>query len=360
VWPEQTRATTALAQSVYDALDFTDSREFELLAQKACAANALIEENATGEMDSTAAILNLAGTSNTDGSAATLTSQKLEGGLYRYFRANSGQGLKAFHYDRPGSNVMAYQDAIIRDAFVGLEWNYLFTVDPAKIGGASMRVVVEQINRTVKNLRAMLAKSARRADRFAVACAIDNGELAFDREWFRWDYMPARMVTADAKYDSDVAVQEINSRLSTHEAESGKRGRYWQDDIDQWCKERKYLFDLADKIGLDLSRTVSEETAESFSAACATSAMRATTASEADLCACRPNQASASNPTRLNSVPNSDTAGTSGRSGRRSRDVTASATTLPFWICGRAVGRLSIRLSTSPPITAVMAGPAPR
>ncbi|CFU04323.1 Uncharacterised protein [Bordetella pertussis] len=58
-------------------------------------------------------------------------------------------------------------------------------------------------------------------------------------------------------------------------------------------------------------------------------------------------------------TPASSIVGTSGRSGERLGEVTASARSLPALICARAAGRLSIAIGTMPAITSVSAALLP-
>ncbi|MOA14144.1 hypothetical protein D3C78_1342300 [compost metagenome] len=58
-------------------------------------------------------------------------------------------------------------------------------------------------------------------------------------------------------------------------------------------------------------------------------------------------------------TPDSATVGTSLSDSSRCLDVTASARSLPLWMCGAATTVVSNIMSTCPPITSWMAGPLP-
>jgi capsid protein len=254
---DQVRGFSGLASAVFDWQDIKESRFYELIAQKAASAIGLLEHNETGDLDASRGIIKTAATHNaTTGNKETLDTQEINGGTYRYFKAGSGADLKAFTYDRPGANVMNYQDTIIRDAFQGMEWSWFFSSDPSKIGGASMRVVVEKINRVARKRQRMIVQAMRRIHGYAIAKAIKLGLLPMSDEWWKWEYQLPPEITADKKYDSDVDVQEYNARFTTLKRACGKRGAYWEDIQDQWLIEQKRLQTRAVELGVDLAQAV--------------------------------------------------------------------------------------------------------
>lgn len=237
VWQDQVRGLSTLASSVYDWMDLKDSRGFELLAQKASAALALIEENESGGIDTAKSVIKSAATFS-DAEKQTLTEEKLSGGTVRYFRSNTGAKIAAHSYNRPGDSTQRYQADVIRDAMSSLGWSYWFTVDPTKPSGASMRIIVDKINRFIRWRQKMLRKACARIHGYAVAKAIKLGLLPFSEEWWKWEYQPSQEITADRKYDSDVDVQEYSNAFTTLKSACAKRGEYWEEVQDQWLREK--------------------------------------------------------------------------------------------------------------------------
>jgi len=249
---DQLRGISRLGSAIRDLEDTKESRDFELLAQKACAANALVEHNELGESDpARETILNAASYDETKRTVPKVV--KLEGGTYNYFRAGSGAKLEPFRYDRPGSNSREFQREVILYCFRALEWDFLFSVDPTRLSGASMRVVVDKIKRTVRKRQRLVIKTMRRIHAYAIAKAMASGALPFNVDWFRWEYQVPAELTADRKYDSDVDVQEHGAKMTTLRNMWGKRGGYWEDGIRQWMREQKRINEIADEEGVDLS-----------------------------------------------------------------------------------------------------------
>jgi len=230
-WADQSRGIPNIGSGAWDWQDVKESRRFNLVAQKVAAAHYLIEYNETGERPSATRMLAEAIYSTDENGVKTLTTpevQSVSGGI-RYFRAGTGSKIESLASNQPGQNVQQYQSDVMRDALSGMEWSYIFGIDPSKAGGASLRIVVDRINRVLEKRRKSPAKSFKRILGYAITKAMKLGILPWNDEWFMWEFQgPARM-TADKKYDSDVDVQEIEAGLSTRKISASRRGEYWED-----------------------------------------------------------------------------------------------------------------------------------
>ena len=262
-YPGQLRGVSVLGSSLFDWQDVQEFRRFELIAQKAGAAISLIERTETGEAQAGADWLQLqSGGAITSGNATGLTSEVLDGGTIRYLRANSGQQLEAFRQDRPTSAQMTFEDRIIRNAFYSLGWSVDYGLDPTRVGGAPMRVVVERINRAVANLQGeLLRRACARYDGYALAKAMKLGLLPWNDQWYAWHYQAAAQLTADAKYQSDVDLQERHTGIKTLAKITAERGEDWLDVRRQREREADDLLEratrLAERWGLPLAQALS-------------------------------------------------------------------------------------------------------
>jgi capsid protein len=260
---DQVRGISALATAVFDWQDIKESRHYELIAQKAASAVALIEENEAGEADPADGIIKTAATFDSSGNKTALDTQEVAGGLYRYFKAGTNAKLQAFSYDRPGTSVQQYQETIIRDAFQGMEWSYFFSHDPSKIGGASMRVVVEKINRVIRKRQKMVSQAMARLHGWVISVAVLRGELPFNKDWWKWEYQLPPEITADKKYDSDVDLQEYEAKFTTLRDICARRGKYWEEVQDQYLLEQKRLQEKAEEMGVAVPGVAMPEDPES-------------------------------------------------------------------------------------------------
>jgi hypothetical protein len=106
-------------------------------------------------------------------------------------------------------------------------------LDPQKVGGAPMRVIVEKINAVLDKRRRLSKKCCLRTDGFALSKFMKLGILPWDDDWYMWDYQGPAEITADKKYDSDVALQEVAQGVSTRKLECARRGLDDQEVDDQ-------------------------------------------------------------------------------------------------------------------------------
>jgi hypothetical protein len=220
----QVRGFSLLASSVFDWQDMAEWKRFEMLAQKVFSTRTLIETNETGDEDSAKSIIRTAATFDSNGRKTDLDVQRLFGGTIQYLKANTGSKVEAFGYDRPGSGSREFLKTTLRDAFRGTEWDMFFSLDPQAVGGAPMRVIVEKINAVLGKRRRLVKKCCLRVDGYALAKFMKLGLLPWDDDWYLWDYQGPGEITADKKYDCDVALAEIAHGIGTRKLEAARRG----------------------------------------------------------------------------------------------------------------------------------------
>jgi len=253
VSPDQFVGIPPLAVCAFDLQDVGETRDFEKLAQKAAARVTLIETNESGEAPP-GVDLQLPDNYNTGGTFGTgLHSEVLEGGVYHYLKSNSGN-LSTLIASRPTQNQQAYEDRLIRGCFYGMEWSADFTLDNAREGGASMRVIVEKINRTIEKNQMLAAKTMRRVDGWRISKWVKLGLLKQNPDWYKWDYQGPARVTADAKYDDDIDRERIKMGGMTYREWYGKRGKWWEDEVRQRIREQKFIEAEAEKEGVDANK----------------------------------------------------------------------------------------------------------
>lgn len=227
--PGQVRGFSLLASSVFDWQDMHEWGRFEMLAQKVFSTRTLVETNENGEADTAKQIISQNATTDDDGKKTALDVQKLDGGTIQYLKANTGSKVEAFNYDRPGAASQAFINSKLRDAFKGTEWDVFFSLDPQKVGGAPMRIIVEKINAVLQKRRKVVRKSCLRTGGFAISRFMKMGILPWDDDWYMWDYQGPGDVTADKKYDSEVDMDEISQMLGTRKKAIARRGGFYEE-----------------------------------------------------------------------------------------------------------------------------------
>lgn len=100
----------------------------------------------------------------------------------------------------------------------------------------------------------MQIKAAVRVHGYALAKAMKLGLLPWNDDWWKWTYQTAAKLTADAKYDSDVSIQELSNVVVSPQRVCGERGEYWEDVQDEWLDAQARFQQKAKEKGVDLTQ----------------------------------------------------------------------------------------------------------
>ena len=279
MFPGQLRGISLLASSVCPWEDVHEWRKFEMLAHKVFSSKTIVEENETGDMDMAKALVSPAkfgapldqnGQPLLDASGQPMPEKliapatvKMEGGGYTIFKARTGSKLTPFETNRTSPNAQSFMETTMRDAFRGTQWDIFFSLDPQKVGGAPMRVIVDKINRVLKKRRRVAGKAMKRIDCYGLAKgALRTGELPLDPQWYKWHYQGPPDITADRRYESQTDQAEFESGWITLEDIEAKRNGDWrlkrtQREIevrDKLTRARK----IADDFGISIQEAMLE------------------------------------------------------------------------------------------------------
>lgn len=267
-WADQLRGYPAVSPAIIHWQDREEWMKFELQAMKLASSVSLVENNETGTAPPDASELVAASNDPMTGELRpALYGQQMLGGEVRYFRAGSGGKLEALISDRPTQNQRDFTREIARDALAAMGWSIDFSLDPSKLGGAPHRTMVDTINRSVRMLRQNLLFPARkRIDGWRIAKAIKLGFLPPNDHWHRWKYQGASDITADRKYEFDVAEGELAKGLTSPQIECAKRGGDWEKVMDDAIAYESRLQAACAKAGVDPDRVrqTAKQTTQTF------------------------------------------------------------------------------------------------
>lgn len=254
-YADQLRGVSPLACAVMDFQDVGEARRMEMVSQKVFSGMSLIVHNEEGGPADTANSLQkyMAGGFTSDGDVnldgPEVAVNEILPGEIRYFRAGSGSKVEAVTGDRPTQNQRDFVDQIHRQSLAGIGWSFDFTLDPTKAGGAQMRLVIEKLNRRLSQVRRrMLYPAMRQMDGYRIAKAIKLGLLPESEEWYKWEYISPAELTADKKYDSQVALEEYKAGLSTFAEACGRSGRWGEDVLAKRAVETADFIRAAKKV----------------------------------------------------------------------------------------------------------------
>ena len=236
-WYSQGRGIPSLIYGILDWYDLSEIREAEKIATKATARVALIETNESGRAGLPNAHL-AAGSGVTSVDDIDTRNKVIANGLIRYFKANSNHKLEGFQPERPNRDLADFLDHIARSAHRGLGWP-IDMHDMSKIGGAAVRSVMGQIQRSVAQRQDALWTPLLSAVLYATGAFVGNGTLPFAGDWWNLGFTLPAKPSVDIGRDSqnrraDVAmglrsVSEIAEEDGiTAEELMRRRARDWQ------------------------------------------------------------------------------------------------------------------------------------
>jgi capsid protein len=237
-YSDQLRGYSRLGYSFFECEDVREARLFDLIAGKIAASYAVVQHTETGTADKTKAILSAGATAadSTTGAAQSVPTKLVQPGTILTVKAGSGQKIEIPTTDRPSANMMEFQSEIIRSVLSGQGWSYEM-LNGAKLNGGALRVIVEKANAKCSELQTMLVEPVvQRVNSFRLAKAIKNKRLPESEDPFAWRYHGPAEITADKKYDSQVAISEMAAGLSSPQREASKRNAVL-DEIHDECVE---------------------------------------------------------------------------------------------------------------------------
>jgi len=95
---------------------------------------------------------------------------------------------------------------IARGAFSGMDWPIEVAWNMASVGGAAVRAVVNQAQRSVNSRQSVLRSAFRNALLYSIGQMIEAGELPFTQDWAHWTF------TTPPKFSVDVGRDRQNQR----------------------------------------------------------------------------------------------------------------------------------------------------
>jgi hypothetical protein len=238
-WYDQSRGFPGLTHAINDLRSLMTTQGYEEKAAMLASEIGLIEHNETGLPNMTDPAFALTDTTNppvrpTNG----LVSLTMDGGAYRYFRANTGSKIETLKSDRPGQSWESFMDRLIRNAMAGLGWPYEMTWDPSKLGGANIRLILAKAMRSVEDRQDLLRVAAKRCVGYAISKFIQRGDIRHSDDWWKWDFaMPARL-TVDYGRDGKADLADLDAGVTSLTDILSEQGKGLKQHFRKLKKER--------------------------------------------------------------------------------------------------------------------------
>jgi hypothetical protein len=173
---DQVRGISAFAPAIRDLMSLKDLGDDIQSASRMAAKIGLLVTNQQGMADASDAYQALTETA-TGNCSPGLRFTPMQGGRIEYLTANAGESIDQIDAKIPTEAQDRLQERLIRNALLAAQWPPEFGWDMSKLGGASARIVLEQVNRITSERHAYLAAFCKRRCAYAVAKFVEMGML---------------------------------------------------------------------------------------------------------------------------------------------------------------------------------------
>jgi len=216
---DQVRGISAFAPAIRDLLSLKDLGDDIQAASRMAAKIGLLVTNQTGMADASDAYQAL-----TDPALPTCPPQlritPMAGGRIEYLTANAGEAIQQIDAKIPTEAQDRLQERLIRNALLAAQWPPEFGWDMSKLGGASARIVLEQVNRITSERHAYLAAFCKRRCAYAIAKFVEMGMLppytgadASRGGAYQFRFTEPARLTADSGYASRDAIEAYRAGM---------------------------------------------------------------------------------------------------------------------------------------------------
>lgn len=206
-WFTQGRGVPSICYGTFDWYDIGAICDAEKIGVLANSSISIVQKNDTGIHDTTPSEIarRAAAWCEAPGSQACKPHiEMLESGQIRYVQT-TGE-IQSHKSDRPSSTFNGFLDHILRGAFAGMDWPFEVARDMSSVGGAAVRAVVNQAQRSVNSRQAVLRAAFTNALLYGIANMTDAGELPETVDWFNWGF------TTPPKFSVDVGRDRADQR----------------------------------------------------------------------------------------------------------------------------------------------------
>lgn len=239
---DQYRGLPIFSHAVSEFRQMGLSTEFELWGLLLASSIALIEHNEEGGPDDDPSML-YGSTNSTTGRPEGIGQQVMDGGMVRYFTSGSNSKLEQLNHDRPGPVWESFQDRLTRIALAGVNWPMSLTVEAVSNGTAN-RVEMQRAENSVSDRQSLLKPFARKAVTFAVSKAMENGDIPFNKEFWKWTFTTPKKLSIDIGRDRNARLKDYESGVLNLTQIVGEEGA----DLESHLYERAYEDALAIQI----------------------------------------------------------------------------------------------------------------
>jgi hypothetical protein len=170
-------------------------------------------------------------------------------------RLKKGESLESYASQRPSPTFMGFMDWLGKSVTNGTGFPYEFAWNPNDLKGPGVRLVLEKVRLACQEWRLNEIEDTYPFYTFSIACAMELGELPYNPEWFKVEWIGgAEDVTIDKGRDSIQDRENIKTALDSFKRYYARRGLWWKTELEQKAKEAGYIEQLAKQYGVCTDR----------------------------------------------------------------------------------------------------------
>ena len=216
---DQVRGISAFAPAIRDLLSLKDLGDDIQSASRMAAKIGLLITNQQGMADPMEAFTQI-GMEGTTSCNQGLKLTPMQGGRIEYLTANTGESIDQIDAKIPNESQDRLQERLIRNALLAAQWPPEFGWDMSKLGGATARIVLEQVNRITSERHAYLSAFCKRRCAFAISKFVETGILppyqgedASRGGAYQFRFTEPARLTADAGYANRDAIDAYRAGM---------------------------------------------------------------------------------------------------------------------------------------------------
>lgn len=216
---DQVRGISAFAPAIRDLLSLKDLGDDIQAASRMAAKIGLLVTNQQGMADPGEAYNALTETALPNCNPG-LRLTPMAGGRIEYLTANAGESIQQLDAKIPTEAQDRLQERLIRNALLAAQWPPEFGWDMSRLGGASARIILEQVNRVTSERHAYLSAFCKRRCAFAVARFVELGILppytgpdANRGGAYQFRFTEPARLTADSGYANRDAIEAYRAGM---------------------------------------------------------------------------------------------------------------------------------------------------
>lgn len=241
---DQVRGITPLAPVLNKLHDIMDALSLEMGSVKEQSRVARVITTESGEDEDVGQKHFKTGAGVQETSAEEVALEELFGAEVKHLRL--GEKLEQLGHNRPSPTFTGFIDYIGRDVTVSTGFPYEFSWSPGSVPSSAVRFILEKVRVACDEWRRNEWEDTYPFYTFAIATAIEMGELPPNPEWWMAEPLAgAEDVTIDKGRDSRSAIENVKAALDNFKRYFARRGLWWKTELRQKAMEAAFIRDLA-------------------------------------------------------------------------------------------------------------------